>query len=188
MERLYVLIAQRHFSEAIRLSGKALSSARSAGRGRNVIEVLVLQASAWNGLGNTEKSLTKLEQALFVAQGEGIVRPFVNAGRDIIPLLRHLKSKERLRSAVAGILSALGDSGDPVSKETSRGLPRESFHYREVQILDLISRGLRNREIGKRLFLSETTVKWYLKRLYCKLYVSTRTEAIASARKLGLIT
>ena len=47
---------------------------------------------------------------------------------------------------------------------------------------------MRNREIGERLFLSETTVKWYLKRLYCKLYVSSRTEAIASARKLGLLT
>jgi len=188
IERLHVLIARRHFSEAVRLSGKALHSARSAGRGRNVIEVLVLQASAWNGLGNTEKALAKLEQALFLAKGEGIIRPFINAGREIIPLLRHLKSKERLRAAVAGILSALGDSGDPVSKETARGLPRESFHYREVQILDLISRGMRNREIGERLFLSETTVKWYLKRLYCKLYVSSRTEAIASARKLGLLT
>jgi LuxR family maltose regulon positive regulatory protein len=56
-----------------------------------------------------------------------------------------------------------------------------------VQILRLISEGLRNREIGRRLFLSEETVKWYLKRLYCKLDVRTRTEAIASARKLGLL-
>ena len=56
-----------------------------------------------------------------------------------------------------------------------------------MQILRLISEGLRNREIGQRLFLSEETVKWYLKRLYCKLDVRTRTEAIASARKLGLL-
>ncbi|HBO69827.1 MAG TPA: hypothetical protein DD658_06720 [Deltaproteobacteria bacterium] len=187
IERLSVLIAQRNFSGAVRLSGKILNSARTAGRGRNVIEVLVLLGSAWIGLGNSEKGLAKLEQAMFLAEGEGIIRPFVNAGREIIPFLRQLKSRERLRATAAGILSALGDEGDPVSRETSTGLPRESFHYREVQILDLLSRGLRNRDIGKRLFLSETTVKWYLKRLYCKLYVSNRTEAIASARNLGLL-
>ncbi|MBI5420373.1 MAG: tetratricopeptide repeat protein [Deltaproteobacteria bacterium] len=187
MERLFVLIAQRQFGEAVRLAGKALRSARVAGRGRNVIEFLVLQASAWNGLGNTNRALAKLEQALFLADRDGIVRPFVGVGKEIVPLLRQLKGKERLRGALTGILSALGDSGDPVSRQTAPGAHKESFHHREVQILELVSQGLRNREIGKRLFLSETTVKWYLKRLYCKLYVSTRTEAIARARKLGLI-
>jgi ATP/maltotriose-dependent transcriptional regulator MalT len=63
----------------------------------------------------------------------------------------------------------------------------ESFHHREVQILELASQGMRNREIGKNLFLAEETVKWYMKRLFCKLGVRTRTEAIANARKLGLL-
>jgi LuxR family maltose regulon positive regulatory protein len=188
VERLFVLIAQRQFSEAVRLAGKALRSASAAVRGRNVIEFLVLQASAWNGLGNTEKAAAKLEQALSLAERERIVRPFLDVGREIIPLFRQLKHKEKLRAPVAGILSVLGDCGETVAKETAAGLPRESFHYREVQILRLVSQGLRNREIGKRLFLSETTVKWYLKRLFCKLYVSTRTEAIANARKLALLT
>ncbi len=187
IERLHLLVARQQFGEAARFARKALHSASSAGRGRNIIEYLVLQALAWNGLGNAQKAIAKLEQALALAEEEGIVRPFVNAGREIIPLLRQLKNKEKLRAAVEGILSVLGDHGKPVAKETAAGLPRESFHYREVQILKLVSEGLRNREIGKRLFLSETTIKWYLKRLYCKLYVRTRTEAIANARKLALL-
>ena len=56
-----------------------------------------------------------------------------------------------------------------------------------MQILELASQGMRNREIGKNLFLSGETVKWYMKRLFCKLGVRTRTEAIAGARKLGLL-
>ncbi|MBI5419766.1 MAG: hypothetical protein HZA60_06745, partial [Deltaproteobacteria bacterium] len=187
IEHLRVLLARGRFGEAVRLSDKALESAGSAGRGRNVIEFLVLQAAAWNGLSRTEKALDRLEKALSLAEGEGVVRPFVNAGREIIPLLRQLKGKERLRAAVGGILSALEDCGDPVAGKTAAERTGEPFHHREVQILNLISQGLRNREIGKRLFLSEETVKWYLKRLYCKLYVSTRTEAIAKARKLGLL-
>ena len=119
--------------------------------------------------------------------GDGVVRPFVNAGRELIPYLRQLKSREGYRTAAAAILSALEDHGDPVVEEKIPGGISESFHHREVQILELVSQGLRNREIGKHLFLSEETVKWYMKRLFCKLAVRTRTEAAASARKLGLL-
>jgi LuxR family maltose regulon positive regulatory protein len=187
VERLRVLLARERFGEAARLAGRALRSAVSAGRGRNAVEFLVLQAVAWNGLSRPEKALAGLERALLLSRGEGIVRPFVNAGREMIPYLRQLKSRDRSRTAVAAILSALEDHGDPVAGEKTTGGISESFHHREVQILELASQGLRNREIGKHLFLSEETVKWYMKRLFCKLGVRTRTEAIASARKLGLL-
>jgi len=187
VERLRVLLARERFGEAAKLAGRALRSAVSAGRGRNAIEFLVLQAVAWAGLSRPEKALAGLERALLLSRGEGIVRPFVDAGRELIPYLRQLKSRERSRTAVAAILSALEDHGDPVAGEKIPGGISESFHHREVQILELASQGLRNREIGKHLFLSEETVKWYMKRLFCKLGVRTRTEAIASARTLGLL-
>jgi LuxR family maltose regulon positive regulatory protein len=187
VERLRFLLARERFGEAARLAGRALRSAVSAGRGRNAVEFLVLQAVAWNGLSRPEKALAGLERALLLSRGEGVVRPFVNAGRELIPYLRQLKSSERSRTAVAAILSALEDHGDPAAGEKTTGGVSESFHHREVQILELASQGLRNREIGKHLFLSEETVKWYMKRLFCKLDVRTRTEAVASARTLGLL-
>lgn len=187
VERLRVLLARERFGEAARLAGRALRSAVSAGRGRNAVEFLVLQAVAWAGLSRPEKALAGLERALFLSRGDGIVRPFVNAGREMIPYLRQLKSRERSRTEVTAILSALEDRGDPVAGEKTAGGISESFHHREVQILELASQGMRNREIGKHLFLSEETVKWYMKRLFCKLGVRTRTEAIASARTLGLL-
>jgi LuxR family maltose regulon positive regulatory protein len=187
VELLRLLVAREQYGEVVKLAGKALRSAGSAGRGRNVIEFLLLRAVAWNGLSRTEKALSDLERALLLAEGEGILRPFINAGKDLVPFLKQLRNRERLRTAVAGILSALEHPGDPSDRKTVAGRNGETFHYRESQILKLIAEGLRNREIGERLFLSEETVKWYLKRLYCKLYVRTRTEAIASARKLGLL-
>jgi LuxR family maltose regulon positive regulatory protein len=188
MERLRFLMAREQFEEAAGLAGKAMNSAVAAGRGRHAIEFLVLRSEALNGLSRTEEALAALGQALLLAEREGIVRPFVNAGRGMIPLLRHLKNKEGLRTAATDVLSALEDCGDSVGGKTAAGNADEPFHHREVQILKLISEGLRNREIGERLFLSEETIKWYLKRLYCKLCVRTRTEAIASARKLELIS
>jgi LuxR family maltose regulon positive regulatory protein len=187
MERLRVLLARDRFGEAARLAGRALRSAVSAGRGRNAVEFLALQAVAWAGLSRPEKALAGMERALLLSRGEGIVRPFVNAGRELIPYLRQLKSGERSRPAAMAILSALEDHGDPVAGEKATGGSSETFHHREVQILELASQGMRNREIGKCLFLSEETVKWYMKRLFCKLGVRTRTEAVASARKLGLL-
>jgi LuxR family maltose regulon positive regulatory protein len=187
LERLRLLLARGMHEEAVELAGKALSSAGLAGRGRNVVEFLVLKSAAWNGLRKTEKALAALEQALPLAGKEGILRPFVNAGEDLLPLLRRLSGREGSAPAAANLLDALAFRGGRAGPETNDRRPGESFHHREVQILRLISEGLRNREIGQRLFLSEETVKWYLKRLYCKLDVRTRTEAIASARKLGLL-
>ena len=187
MERLRVLLARERFGEAARLAGRALRSAVPAGRGRNAVEFMALQAVAWDGLSRPGKALSVTERALHLSGGEGIVRPFVNAGRGLIPYLRQLKSRERSRTAATAILSALEDHGDPVAGEKAAAGISESFHHREVQILELASQGMRNREIGKYLFLSGETVKWYMKRLFCKLGVRTRTEAIASARRLGLL-
>ena len=187
VEQLRVLLARERFAEAARLAGRALRSAVSAGRGRNAVEFLVLQAVAWDGLSRPEKALAVLTRALLLSRGEGVVRPFVNAGKALIPHLRRLKGREGTRTAVTAILSALEDHGVPPVEEKIPGGTSESFHHREVQILELASRGLRNREIGKHLFLSEETVKWYMKRLFCKLGVRTRTEAAACARKLGLL-
>jgi ATP/maltotriose-dependent transcriptional regulator MalT len=58
---------------------------------------------------------------------------------------------------------------------------------REHEILGLIAEGLSNREIGEKLFVSENTVKTHSGRLFEKLAVGRRVQAVQEARKLGLI-
>ncbi len=58
---------------------------------------------------------------------------------------------------------------------------------REYEVLELLARGHSNREIGKSLFVSPNTVKSHLARLYEKLEVSRRTQAIQNARALRMI-
>ena len=58
---------------------------------------------------------------------------------------------------------------------------------REHEILGLIAEGLSNREIGARVFISENTVKTHSSRLFDKLGVSRRVQAVQRARELGLI-
>ena len=63
----------------------------------------------------------------------------------------------------------------------------EPLSRRELEILKLIAQGLSNREIGERLFLALDTVKGHNRRIYDKLQVQSRTEAVARARELGLL-
>lgn len=58
---------------------------------------------------------------------------------------------------------------------------------RELEVLGLVAEGLGNTAIARRLHLSETTVKSHLAHIYPKLGVSSRTAAVAEARKAGLI-
>ena len=59
---------------------------------------------------------------------------------------------------------------------------------REIEVLQLISDGLVNREIGVRLFLSEETVKSHVRHLLAKLQARSRAHAVAVGFRRGLIT
>lgn len=58
---------------------------------------------------------------------------------------------------------------------------------REHEILSLIAEGLSNREIGERLFVSENTVKTHSSRLFDKMDVNRRVQAVQKGKELGLI-
>ncbi|MEU3498028.1 response regulator [Kitasatospora cineracea] len=64
---------------------------------------------------------------------------------------------------------------------------RPSLSPREAEILQLLAEGLPNRQISKRLFISEATVKTHLVHIYDKLGVDSRTSAIAAGLAAGLI-
>lgn len=58
---------------------------------------------------------------------------------------------------------------------------------RELEILELIAQGLSNREIAEKLFVSENTVKTHSSRLFDKLNVKRRTQAVQMGKERGLI-
>ncbi|NLU85088.1 response regulator transcription factor [Rhodococcus sp. HNM0569] len=65
--------------------------------------------------------------------------------------------------------------------------PHTALTPRETEVLRLVADGRSNREIGKELFLSETTVKSHLVHIYGKLGVNSRTRAVARARDTGVL-
>jgi DNA-binding NarL/FixJ family response regulator len=63
----------------------------------------------------------------------------------------------------------------------------EALSEREIEVLRRIAAGRSNKEIGSELFISEGTVKSHVKSIFAKLNVISRTEAVATATRRGLI-
>jgi len=64
----------------------------------------------------------------------------------------------------------------------------EPLTPRELEVLQLIARGLSNQEIAEQLVIALGTVKWYTNQIYGKLNVSGRIRAVTRARELGILT
>ncbi|OIJ88577.1 response regulator [Streptomyces colonosanans] len=74
-----------------------------------------------------------------------------------------------------------------VSRLRGGELERPQLSQRELEVLRLVSEGCTNSEIGRRLFIGESTVKTHLLRSFGKLGVSDRTAAVTRALKLQLL-
>ncbi len=66
--------------------------------------------------------------------------------------------------------------------------PEHTPTAREIEVLQLVSEGLVNREIGDRLYLSEETVKSHVRHLLAKLQARSRAHAVAVGFRRGLLT
>ncbi|CAA9326785.1 MAG: Two-component transcriptional response regulator, LuxR family [uncultured Gemmatimonadaceae bacterium] len=101
-----------------------------------------------------------LVKDVLVAELIGAIRSAA-AGRRVIP------------AAVAGRLAEF--------------TPRVDLTAREVEVLRLVAKGLRNREVARMLGRTEGTIKAHLKNIHDKLGVDDRTEAVTLALKRGII-
>jgi DNA-binding NarL/FixJ family response regulator len=96
---------------------------------------------------------------------------------------------EEIFSAIRGAVQGKSVMSPPVASRLFQQLrnPEEILTPREAELLSLLTEGLSNRELGRRLFISEATVKTHLAHIYAKLGVETRAAAIATAiRREGM--
>ncbi|MBK8986667.1 MAG: hypothetical protein IPM39_11395 [Chloroflexi bacterium] len=135
-----------------------------------------------------------LAEAVQLAAPEGFIRPFLDHGSQLVPLLtllqtHHLtpKSQDFIQQILQ--LSDCADSAQTtLSEETLKDLAATaSITPREQNVLRLVRAGLSNREIAAQLCISPGTVKTHLTNIYAKLDVNNRLQAVAEAQLLKLI-
>jgi LuxR family maltose regulon positive regulatory protein len=179
-----LLMAKREYNAAMALTQRLLQKAEAEKRIGRVIEVLVLQALAFQGNKDFEQALTVLEKAFSIAQSEGYMRTFLDEGEPMAKLLFQARSLRIGTGYAAELLAAIGNT-------YGRSLPPpelliEPLTLRELEVLKLIETGYSNQEIAAKLVISIPTVKRHISNIYTKLGTSSRTQAISSGRELKL--
>jgi LuxR family maltose regulon positive regulatory protein len=167
----------------------------------SMIEILMLQALAYQAQGDHAQALQDLAHALSLAEPEGYMRLFVDEGEAMALLLIELQAAQEhniLPSAVAKdyldrLLAALdrSASGAHTPELHNPQLPApvlaKALSEREGEILRLIALGLSNQEIMHRLVIAKSTLKTHINHIYSKLAVHNRVQAIIQARELHLL-
>ena len=196
--RAEVLIAQGNPSAALAIIVPHRQKMEEQKLADQLLVTIVLQALALHTLDEKEQARQVLKESLTLAEPGGFIRLFVDYGEPMRLMLQDLKSwmdqhpdeqGQALMAYVEKILAAFAPHAEVQSSKSinqQSGLV-EPLSPRELEVLQLISKGLSNQEIGNKLFLALDTVKGHNRRIFEKLQVNHRTEAIARARELGLI-
>ncbi len=181
---------ERSILDALGLLERLLKAAEDGKRMGSVLEILMTTVLAQRAHGDTSQAFATLERTLTLAYPEGYVRIFVNEGEPMRSLLLEFRSfiekQSRGDHALFGYVDKLLSAFvQPKDARPSKLI--EPLSPRELEVLQLIAQGLSNDEIGKRLFLALDTVKGHNRKIFDKLQVQRRTEAVARARELDLI-
>jgi LuxR family transcriptional regulator, maltose regulon positive regulatory protein len=154
------------------------------------LKVMVLQAVALEAQGEKDQAVHLLIDALAMAEPAGFIRLFLDEGLPMASLLSEAMALGRMPDYIRKLLTAW----EAEKQQNENDLPPlpaqpllEPLSQRELEVLRLIAQGLSNQEISERLFLVPGTVKGHNHKIFGKLGVQRRTEAIARARELGLL-
>ncbi|HEY4656254.1 MAG TPA: LuxR C-terminal-related transcriptional regulator [Cyclobacteriaceae bacterium] len=112
--------------------------------------------------------------------------------KDLASVLRHVReSYEQVQELLHHVTLIRKESQDHHAVKSADS----SFHYpaspltaRELEVLALVRRGHTNSQVAEQLFISERTVKFHITSILSKLYAKTRTEAVDTALKRGLLS
>lgn len=184
--RLRILLADQDHTAALNLSGQLLQQAEATNRLARVIELLNLQALAYQGMEEKNQALATLERAVWLAQPEGYIRVFLDEGDALAKLLYQARVRHVEAGYMAQLLAALTSA--PNQSQPQPQALIEPLSARELEVLQLIAAGYSNQDIAVKLVISEKTVKRHISNIYDKLAAKSRTQALSLAREVGLLS
>jgi DNA-binding NarL/FixJ family response regulator len=96
-------------------------------------------------------------------------------------------SDQELLGAIRNVHAGFRYLPQPVLESLASRPPKSELTDRELQILNLIVKGMSNRQIAESLGIAEPTVKWHVNILLSRLNVSDRTQAAVAALQRGIV-
>jgi len=193
-----LLLHKRRHDEAEQLLNKIAALDQSTGATYASLKIRVLKAAASEGKGRHQAALAELRAALQEGQAGNVIRSIIDeanySGALLDEVLASRSSQaqsaldyyQRMQAALALHRKYFAA---PVAAACTplRGTSLDSLSLREREILDLVAKGLSNKQISRTLMVTTETVKWHLKNIFSKLDVSCRTQAVHQARQLEIL-
>ncbi len=189
-----LLMEQGKLDEAEFLLGRLIHVAERSGRKRDRLRLLLQLSLLAERQGKTLLSMDRLEEVLSLAEPEGYLRTFIDAGSPLMALLRqYFKARQKQHRQQKHKVSLA---------YVKRLIKYEPFVYgggevglsldihltaKEEAILQLFMTDLTNQQIASRQGVSISTVKTHIANLYDKLKVHNRMAALERAKQRGLL-
>ena len=172
-----------------------LDEANRRGLRRRALKLLVLQAMALSRTNDTRGSNMAMKAALSHACQEGFVRLILDEGAAVVPLIQIVLSELPVHQGLRDdpimaeylqrLLKLFGPLPDTSRSDASELV--EPLTSKEERLLQLLAQGYSNSAMAEKLFVSDSTVRTHLRNINMKLNAHNRTQAVAVARRLGLI-
>jgi LuxR family maltose regulon positive regulatory protein len=176
-----------YLEDALGLLTRLLETAQGAGWTGKMIEILALQAMAFDAKGVRTRAMQSVEKALALAEPEGYVRAFIDEGPPMLSLLQEAES-QGLSPTYTEMLIGSFDT-EAIKEKTS--LPEQKLidplSARELDVLKMLATELSGPEISQELKIALPTLRFHTQNIYSKLNVNNRRSAVRRAQDLNLL-
>ncbi|VWB23386.1 LuxR family transcriptional regulator [Burkholderia aenigmatica] len=173
-----------------------LRLAQQSGRQHRALKLRLFLALAFFRNGDVGRAMNWANPLLQETCREGFVRLLLDEGPIVAPLLHRMQSGSVdsvqdpiLQEYVQRLADRLGPVGTDDEADTGHAEsgPAEPLTRKEIRVLQLLAEGYSNTAMAEKLFISDSTVRTHLRNINTKLNSRSRTQAVAIARRLGIV-
>ena len=178
---------------------EAIAEADASARHHRGLKLRLLLALAQMRSGDTAGAAATMGAALQHASREGFMRLILDEGPAMAALLQlvHTASHDARQpddpilaeylQRLLGLLGTTTQADEPAGSDVAGAPLTEPLTRKEIRVLQLLAEGYSNSAMTEKLFVSDSTVRTHLRNINMKLDARSRTQAVAIARRLGVI-
>lgn len=170
-------------------------AALAVGRQRRALKLGLLCALALQQGGHLGSAVAQMDEVLQSASQEGFFRLILDEGPGAARLVQQCSARAQERAQfdpflaqyLQRLLQMFGPLAPLPSDVRPAGASQESLTRKEIRVLELLAEGYSNSAIAEKLFVVDSTVRTHLRNINVKLGAKSRMQAVAIARKQGVV-
>ncbi len=161
----------------------------------HLIEIYALQAILFDQMGKSEQAHEALTKSIELAERGSVIAYYIEIGKPFEQLVSKMPDEIKDRPLIKQIQKVIKTILSPqLDRKTTKAVKSNekkeklnTLTIRELDVLESIELGLRNKEIAEKLFISEETIKKHIYNMFQKLNVKNRLSLVTKAKKENII-